>query len=1060
MARRARTARRRFEPARLERRLILLSWLHDRLGYADSSELLKDAGKVDEGVDSDGRSRLCQRLASRAGRFKGIGEDDLARYDDNVSRHLAAMNAGRREPIVLRYFQRLAALYAELFLDARANRRAETLASLNRFAARRAPPGEPPAAFAESDLNKIAFWMATGSGKTLLLHINLRQFLHYRRCCRKPLDNILLITPNEGLSEQHLAELAASNIPAKRFGANDAGRLLDGESAGVRVTEITKLVLEKSGEGESVPVEALEGNNLIFVDEGHKGAGSEAQAWRKVRDKLGETGFTFEYSATFGQALAAARNDELTDEYGKSIAFDYSYRHFYNDGYGKDFRIVNLTQADDAHTDALLLASLLSFYQRQRLFAERSEAMRPYNIEQPLWTLAGSKVNAAERSDALAVTRFLQRFLRDADWSERTISRLLEGESGLRDKYGDDVFAGGFGYLREVGESASELRRDILARTFHAPAGGALRMSAVRAAKGELGLKVGNADAYFGLVYVGDALAFRRLVESEKFGVDVEDDAISGSLFEGVNEPGTTIEILIGARKFIEGWNSWRVSNMGLLNVGRSEGSQIIQMFGRGVRLKGLGMSLKRGAKLQGETPPPYLDLLETLEIFAVRANYMSNFREYLEREGVAADDRLELALPVRPNRALLDRQLLIPRLGEGRDFKRQTVVALSDPNDPPRPVPVDAAARAQSITGARLGEEPTDAASGERRRIPDESLDLVDWNEVCLALMRYRADRGYDNLIVKAADLRAILARENPPAYALIAEESLTAPRNPADAARLRETVIAILRKYADALYRRRRAQWESANMVYKTLDEGDANFRMAMADGAGAGAYKVSVPRGDAELINQIQTLIADCAKLYETERGELPRIHFDRHLYQPLLAEDLGKYGLKASPPAINESERKFVDDLKNHLSAKDAGGIGESEIFLLRNLTRGKGVGFFEDNGFYPDFILWIKTNAAQRIVFVEPHGMAREDADSEKATLHERLQNLAQAIAQRSPEDADVSLDSFIISATPYEDLLGKKHYKGWSREQFKRAHILFPDAEGGYVADIIGGVGD
>ena len=29
----------------------------------------------------------------------------------------------------------------------------------------------------------------------------------------------------------------------------------------------------------------------------------------------------------------------LTAEYGKAIAFDYSYRHFYNDGYGKDFRI-------------------------------------------------------------------------------------------------------------------------------------------------------------------------------------------------------------------------------------------------------------------------------------------------------------------------------------------------------------------------------------------------------------------------------------------------------------------------------------------------------------------------------------------------------------------------------------------------------------------------------------------------------------------------------------------------------------------------------------------------
>ena len=64
--------------------------------------------------------------------------------------------------------------------------------------------------------------------------------------------------------------------------------------------------------------------------------------WRKYRDELGETGFTFEYSATFGQALAAAKNADLVDEYGKAIVFDYSYRHFYGDGYGKNYNVLNV----------------------------------------------------------------------------------------------------------------------------------------------------------------------------------------------------------------------------------------------------------------------------------------------------------------------------------------------------------------------------------------------------------------------------------------------------------------------------------------------------------------------------------------------------------------------------------------------------------------------------------------------------------------------------------------------------------------------------------------------
>ena len=295
--------------------------------------------------------------------------------------------------------------------------------------------------------------MATGSGKTLLLHLNYRQFLHYNRMHGgAPLDNILLITPNEGLSQQHIGELQASNISALRFNLNEPGGLL-GADGTVRVTEITKLVMEKRGEGDRVPVEAFEGNNLIFVDEGHKGSGGEA--WREVRDALGETGFTFEYSATFGQALAAANNDALLKEYGKAIAFDYSYRHFYGDGYGKDFRILNLQQETTAEqTDTLLLANMLSFYEQQLVFAEQEEQLRFYNLARPLWTFVGGSVNAiyrengAPRSDILTVARFLHRVLSERHWAETAIGQLLEGQSGLTDAEGNDIFAGRFGYLR------------------------------------------------------------------------------------------------------------------------------------------------------------------------------------------------------------------------------------------------------------------------------------------------------------------------------------------------------------------------------------------------------------------------------------------------------------------------------------------------------------------------------------------------------------------------------------------------------------------------------------
>ena len=108
-------------------------------------------------------------------------------------------------------------------------------------------------------MTKLAFWMATGSGKTILMHFHYRQFLHYNK---KPLDNILLVTPDEGLSQQHLENMEAAGIPCARFSLEDSGFEAVSKNT-VRVIEITKLVEEKKGSGVSVPVEAFEGN-LLF----------------------------------------------------------------------------------------------------------------------------------------------------------------------------------------------------------------------------------------------------------------------------------------------------------------------------------------------------------------------------------------------------------------------------------------------------------------------------------------------------------------------------------------------------------------------------------------------------------------------------------------------------------------------------------------------------------------------------------------------------------------------------------------------------------------------------
>ncbi len=1031
------TATRRTEYIKLEKRLVLLAWLNSLFGYKSNQELFSDMKEADEGFDPYGRSFIYHRLVGRGDKLN-IPLVDLDRYDENIRHHLGAINQRRPEPIILRYFQHLALLYAEVFLDWRFNHPGNMLKSLNVFVRDRnshKPIGDiPDPQFSEIDLNKLAFWMATGSGKTLIMHINYQQFLHYNH---KPLDNILLITPNEGLTEQHMDEMMASSIPCERFTLEESGLGLLGHNT-VRVIEITKLVQEKRGGGASVPVEAFEGNNLIFVDEGHKGSGGEA--WRKFRDALGQTGFTFEYSATFGQALTASRKSSLTDEYGKAIAFDYSYRYFHGDGYGKDFHILNLREeTTQENTELLLLGNLLSFYEQQRCFQEKDDELRPYNLDRPLWVFVGSSVNAVytenhqKRSDVLTVARFLHHFLENKNgWAIEAIHKIVEGKTGLIDAYGEDVFAGRFEYLRGSRQDAETIYYGILASVFHAPAGGQLHVGDIRGRTGELGLRAGSSEDYFGLIYIGDTGTFKKLVEADGAGINIEDDVISDSLFEGINSPTSEINILIGAKKFMEGWNSWRVSNMGLLNIGRTEGSEIIQLFGRGVRLRGMDLSLKRSSAIDGEHPD-HIRLLETLNIFAVRANYMAQFREYLEREGVETEGHIELPLAIKPNEDFLGKGLIVPCLPEDKDFATECHVFVVP--DAAARVNLDLSLKVQSIRSQSGRLTTTAMKAGQEQIIPTESLDLVDWKVVYIKLLEYKEERGFANLIIQRDMPRKLLETGAPSIYRLVSDERAVKPQSFAEVDLLKETIISILRKYVEKYYRVCQERWDSNNMVYGVLDTDNSNFRN----------YTLRIPHREAELIKAVKKLLDEGKRIYETETREIPNIHFDRHLYQPLIVERGDK--VKSDPPGLKPSEERFVHDIRSFIHQEANKLLATKEIFLLRNLSRGKGIGFFENEGFFPDFILWVKEGDQQHIVFIEPHGMLLEKAYevSDKAKLHEHLTVLSNTWAIKTGLN-NVSLDSYIISATPYNTLWDHYGDGMWSRSDFATKHILFPDS--------------
>ena len=85
----------------------------------------------------------------------------------------------------------------------------------------------------------------------------------------------------------------------------------------------------------------------------------------------------------------------------------------------------------------------------------------------------------------------------------------------------------------------------------------------------------------------------------------------------------------------------------------------------------------------------------------------------------------------------------------------------------------------------------------------------------------------------------------------------------------------------------------------------------------------------------------------------------------------------------------------------------------ELYLLRNMSRGKGIGFFEAGNFYPDFILWLLVGDRQYVTFIDPKGIRNlEGTNDPKIEFHNTIKGIEDRL-----DDPQVVLSSFIASNT-------------------------------------------
>lgn len=1054
-----------------EHKLVLNQWIVSLFGFdplkghkrgnppSRPVQPLADIIKGEGGKNEENLHRYYLRLKTDLHSDSNITQEDLFRYENNISKHTSTINDKNRrpQPIVWKYYQWLSLLFTEVYLDRFFADKEALLEQLNVYVEKfnnhwekqKCKTGITP--YKLEDLNKVCLQNATGSGKTLLMHVNFLQFKYYAEVSdlKHNLVRTILITPNEGLSEQHCKEMRSSNIVAKRL-KTDSSDLFSYGKDGLRQVDFTEVTKLADQDGPNIiAVRNLGDQNLLLVDEAHRGMGSqEERGWLKRRAQISEKGFVFEYSATFKEAVTAANRLETEESYAKSILFDYSYRYFYDDGYGKDYRIFNLPKATYKELQKFYLtACLLSFYQQLKLYEDKYQIYEKYNLEKPLWVFVGSSVTKANGkrdeentvSDVALIINFLAEFLMDRTAFIDRVDQLLNGKAediGLLDKNDHDIFSGSFDYLQNLLTSkkwnAEDLLQDVYKKIFQSQSGGQLYITRIKGDENEIMLRVGQADKPFGLINVGDAAGLSSHLDENLKNVVVSESEFSNPLFGKIADEQSSINLLIGSKRFIEGWDCWRVSTLGLMHVGRNEGSQIIQLFGRGVRLKGHGWSLQRSGFSTPDRQPQYIQYMETLNVFGIEANFMERFRKFLEEEGLPPNDRKEIYTVRLEVTYDFGKRLKVlrPRRkkenGQEYDFKQDGAVPLfgTIPSQLQKnKIKIDWYPRIQSLESKKVEEQ---AIEKESTVFKKEHLEFLNYDDLFFRLERFKYERAWHNLNIDKSAIQSLLACED--WYELVIPAGKMDFSAFSNVRIWQEAACELLQKYIEKYYNYCKVEFFEPRLELLEIKDGDDSFPEA-------DKYQFIVDASESKLIKDIKTLTRDIAerKIEVLKKGDIKGCLFGNHLYEPVL-HVAKESKIQIAPVSLNKSEFRFLEDLFNYIKREQSRLNSEGiEFFLLRNESRGRGIGFFEAGNFYPDFLLWQVRGDKQYLSFIEPHGLQHTGPGDKKIEFHKIIKDIEKRLG-----DTQVTLNSFIVTLTSHDDLKWKE-----SIEDLENMHVLF-----------------
>ncbi|MCQ2642672.1 DEAD/DEAH box helicase family protein [Helicobacter pylori] len=482
----------------------------------------------------------------------------------------------------------------------------------------------------ENFINRLAFYMATGSGKTIVI-IKLVELLSVAiRMGLIPKKNIMFFSANEHLIKQFEKEIEKYNRNkdySKQIDFKSLKSVKNKDFYHASKDFFQKIVLfyyradlmsdEESKENLLNYKDYWDnGENYVILDEAHKGNKTESKR-QAIFSLLSLKGFLFNFSATFTE-----ESDLITAVYNLSVG------EWVKLGYGKESVLLKkndlnafkeLKDLNDREKEIALLKALLLLGMQKRYKVEGY-------FHDPLMLVFTHSVNV-KNSDAEIFFKTLARVIENDDGSDflKAKDDLLEELKNPEFLFSDDKDKG---YKVNVfKESLKSMDfKGLKEEVFYANSG---HIEVIINPKNnqEIAFKLNTSDKVFCLIKIGDITEW--ICEKLK-SVKVVSKNLSfkeESYFSQIDK--SSINILVGSRTFDTGWDSTRPSVILFLNIGLDDDAKklVKQSFGRGVRIESVKNQRQRLAYLDIDEAikkalKPNAAMLETL--FVIPTNHAS----------------------------------------------------------------------------------------------------------------------------------------------------------------------------------------------------------------------------------------------------------------------------------------------------------------------------------------------------------------------------------------------------------------------------------------------------